>query len=274
MSKGRDHLKSIEMKRMLEERLKRSGWRFSFDKEQDKLRIEDEESGKGMTLSLPGMISKYQEGRESVVEDIAQHVEEALRVMVEPQQLSGKEQQIYPVIRAASFPTETKAGDEFVYEEHTAETRVYYALDLGRSYRLIDVRMMEQEDWTRGHIREMARFNVRSLENPVNKDIVAENTFYFVNEKDGYDASRILNQALLEEMNDKAAGQLAVAVPHQDVLIFADLVNDTGYDVLGQMAMSFFTSGDIPITALPFLYENGELEPIFIMARKKPSEDE
>ncbi|HET7616516.1 MAG TPA: DUF1444 family protein, partial [Bacillales bacterium] len=91
-----------------------------------------------------------------------------------------------------------------------------------------------------------------------------------VNQNDGYDASRILNTGLLEEMNEKAEGTLTVAVPHQDVLVFGDIRNDSGYDVLGQMAMSFYTSGRVPITALPFIYENGQLEPIFIMARKKP----
>lgn len=265
-------MKSIEMKRKLENRLKRPEWRFTFDHEQDTLRIEEEKSGKGMTLSLPGIISKYEAGRESVVEDIAHHVEEALQMMSEPQQLSGQEKQIFPVIRAASFPAETNEGTPFVYEDHTAETRIYYALDLGQSYRLIDEDMMKKEDWTRGHIREVARFNLRSLDHPMKTDEVAGNTFYFVNKNDGYDASRILNQALLEEMNEKVEGTLAVAVPHQDVLIFADIKNDTGYDVLGQMAMSFFTNGSVPITALSFLYENGELEPIFIMARKKPKE--
>lgn len=265
-------MKSIEMKRKLEQRLKRPEWQFTFDNEQDSLRIEDKDSGKGMTLSLPGIISKYENGRESVVEDMAHHVEEALQVMSEPQQLSGKEKQIFPAIRAASFPKETNEGIPFVYEDHTAETCVYYALDLGESYRLIDENMMENEDWTRDHIREISRFNLRSLDAPMKKDEVAGNTFYFVNENDGYDASRILNDALLEEMKEKVNGTLAVAVPHQDVLIFADIENDTGYDVLGQMAMSFFVKGSVPITALSFLYENGELEPIFIMARKKPKE--
>jgi uncharacterized protein YtpQ (UPF0354 family) len=35
------------------------------------------------------------------------------------------------------------------------------------------------------------------------------------------------------------------------------------------MAMSFFANGHVPITALSFLYEDGELEPIFIMGKNK-----
>ena len=32
---------------------------------------------------------------------------------------------------------------------------------------------------------------------------------------------------------------MAVAVPHQDVLIIADIRNDTGYDILAQITMGF-----------------------------------
>jgi len=62
---------------------------------------------------------------------------------------------------------------------------------------------------------------------------------------------------------------MAIAVPHQDVLILADIQNETGYDILAQMTMSFFASGRVPITALSFLYENGELEPIFILGKNR-----
>ena len=70
-------------------------------------------------------------------------------------------------------------------------------------------------------------------------------------------------------MQAKIEGDMAIAVPHQDVLIIADIRNNTGYDVLAQMTMSFFASGRVPITALSFLYEDGELEPIFILGKNK-----
>lgn len=264
-------MNSVEMKRKLEKRLKRPGWTFSFDKEKDMLRIEDEQTGKGTTLSLPGLISKYERG-ESVIDDIVYHVEQGLTAMNDQLKLNGQEKKIMPVIRSTSFPKETNDGKPLLSEDHTAETRIYYAVDLDSSYRLIDETMMADEQWTENHIHEMARFNLRSLKNPLKKDEVAGNTFYFVNENDGYDASRILNQTLLEEMSEKVSGTLAVAVPHQDVLIFADLQNDEGYDVLGQMAMSFFSGGRVPITALPFIYEDGQLEPVFIMAKKRPKQ--
>ena len=73
-------------------------------------------------------------------------------------------------------------------------------------------------------------------------------------------------------MEEKVEGRLAISVPHQDVLIFADIKNETGYDILAQVTMTFYTTGLVPITSLSFYYDNGELEPIFILASNRPKE--
>ena len=264
---------SKRMKSILTERLQRDEWNITFDQKNDKLRIEDRHTNQGITISLPGIISKWEERKQKAIDDVVYHVEEALNVMTKSQNLKGKESKIFPVIRSTSFPKETKEGIPLIYEEHTAETRVYYALDLGKTYRLIDENMAKDESWDIEKIKEVARFNVRSLDTSMKSDEVAGNTFYFLNHNDGYDASRILNESLLEKMDEEIEGTLAVAVPHQDVLIFADIKNDQGYDVLAQLTMNFFTEGRVPITSLPFLYENHELEPIFILAKNKPKND-
>ena len=46
-------------------------------------------------------------------------------------------------------------------DQHTAETNIYYALDLGKSYRLIDESMLKQMNATAQQVKEMALFNVR-----------------------------------------------------------------------------------------------------------------
>ena len=40
-------------------------------------------------------------------------------------------------------------------------------------------------------------------------------------------------------MREKISGDMVVAVPHQDVLIIADIVNEIGYDIIAQMTMKF-----------------------------------
>ncbi|MGM8215655.1 DUF1444 domain-containing protein [Bacillaceae bacterium W0354] len=265
---------SIKMKRKLEERFSSEHWNTYYDRDQDTFRIEWKDTKQGVTISLPGVISKWENRKEAALDELENHIKEALKIMNEEQTLEGKEEQIFPVIRSGSFPKKAKNGQKLIYSDHTAETRIYYALDLGKSYRLIDEEMLIKEGWKEERIKEVALFNVRRLPTELKQEEVAGNTFYFLSTNDGYDASRILNEALLEEMKGKAEGELAVGVPHQDVCIFVDVKNNTGYDILAQMMMQFFAEGHIPITSLPFLYEDKKLGPIFILAKNKRKNDE
>ncbi|MED4401236.1 DUF1444 domain-containing protein [Metabacillus fastidiosus] len=261
---------SRKLVEVIKEKLSNEHWSFEFDREKDMLRIENKTTDKGVSLSLPGIIAKWENKKEEAIDEVVYYVKEALNVMGKQQELTGKEKSVFPVIRSTSFTKETKEGIELVFADHTAETRIYYALDLGNTYRLIDVKMMEREGWNIEQLKEMAIFNLRSLETKVKADNVAGNIFYFFNANDGYDASRILNDSLLQSYEEKIEGKMAVAVPHQDVLIIVDVRNETGYDILAQLTMSFFASGTVPITALSFLYEDNRLEPIFILGKNRP----
>jgi uncharacterized protein YtpQ (UPF0354 family) len=261
---------SIKMKQLLQERLTNPDWSSSYHPKQDTLKVIDKEFNKGVTVSLPGIISKWEVSKEAAIDEVIYYIEESLLALRRNDDLTGKEKQIFPVIRSTSFPTETKEGKKLLFTEHTAETRIYYAVDLGKTYKLVDEKMMAKEGWQTEQIKQIATFNVRSLPVKVKEDEVAGNTFYFLNTNDGYDASRILNESLLDSYKEQVQGKMAVAVPHQDVLIIADIRNETGYDILAQMNMSFFTNGLVPITALSFLYSDGQLEPIFILGKNKP----
>ncbi|KKB39342.1 DUF1444 domain-containing protein [Bacillus thermotolerans] len=263
---------SKKLRRILEERLQKDNRSFTFDREKDELRIENTETGKGINVSLPPVVAKWQNKKEQAIDEVVYYVEEALAVMGAEHSLSNQEKNIFPVIRSTSFPKETKDGLPFFTDEHTAETRIYYALDLGKTYRLIDESLRKREGWTEERVREMARFNLRSLPTNVKKDEVSGNFFYFLNTNDGYDASRILNEKFLKDMSEQVEGEMTISVPHGDVLIIGDIRNETGYDVLAQMNMSFFAGGHVPITALSFIYEEGKLDPIFIMAKNRAAE--
>jgi uncharacterized protein YtpQ (UPF0354 family) len=260
---------SNQMKKELETRLARVDRAISYDREKDVFRIENKSTGKGISISLSGLVAKWHIEKEKAIDEVVYYVEEGLNAMEDPIRLSDHEKNIFPVIRSASFPTEAEEGIPFLIDEHTAETKIYYAVDMGKTYRLIDSRVLEKEGWEASRIREIALFNVRSLSTPLKEDQVRGNLFYFLNTNDGYDASRILNKGFLNEMKKRITGTMVIAVPHQDVLIIADIRNNTGYDVLAQMAMSFFANGRVPITALSFIYEHGELEPIFILGKNK-----
>ena len=79
----------------------------------------------------------------------------------------------------------TKQGVPFIYDEHTAETAVYYAVDLGKSYRLIDESMLVDLKLTEQQIREMSLFNVRKLSNSYTTDEVKGNIFTLLTQMTG-----------------------------------------------------------------------------------------
>lgn len=261
---------SIKMKKKLDELFTHDEWRVSFNRDKDIYRVEWKDTKQGVSINIPNVIAKYERRGDLAIEELHFHVSESLTMMHEEHQLEGEEKHIFPVIRATSFPKKTKAGKELVYVQHTAETNIYYALDLGTTYQLIDKKMLNEQGWNLERLKEIALFNIRSLDVNPKKDTVAENDFYFIATQDGYDASRILNEAFLEEMKANAVGELVVAVPHQDVLIITDVKNEMGYDILAQMTMKFFAEGRVPITSLPFIYEDKHLEPVFILAKNKP----
>ncbi|WP_029326877.1 DUF1444 domain-containing protein [Bacillus coahuilensis] len=266
-------MNEIQMRNELQKRLEREGRTFTYNHKDKTLRIENEHK-QGVTISLQTVVAKWSERKDDAIQDVVYYVDEALGVMGQDVTLTEKEKNIFPVIRSTSFPTESNEGHSLLTEEHTAETRIYYALDLGSTYRLIDTALLHREEWSSERVKELARFNVRSLPTPFRQDQVRDNLFYFVNAKDGYDASRILNDAFLKNMSDRIEGEMTVSVPHQDTLIIGDIRNEAGYDILAQMTMHFFTTGPVPVTALSFVYDEGKLEPIFILGKNRPVDKE
>src|SRR5690606_4098546 len=120
---------SLKMKKLLEEKLAHEDLRTTYNRNNDTFRVELKESKQGVSVTLPNVVSKYNERGEEAIQEIVDHISEALKIMNETHDLKGKEKHIYPVIRATSFPTKTNAGDPLIYKDHTAETRVFYALD-------------------------------------------------------------------------------------------------------------------------------------------------
>lgn len=261
----------FKMRDTLKSRLTHLEVQYQFNRDQESLRIYRTDNQKGVTVKLSPIVAKYNKGQKIIIDEIVYYVEETIHQMQDEAHKILNEKRIMPVIRATSFPTQTKEGNDFVTENHTAETRIYYALDLGNSYRLIDESLLKDLNLTEQQIKEMALFNVRKLNNPYKTDEVKGNIFYFINTNDGYDASRVLNASLLSSFEDKIEGEMLIALPHQDVLIIADIRNKTGYDIMAHMTMEFFTNGLVPITSLSLGFEKGRFEPIFILGKNNKS---
>ena len=259
----------FQMRDKLKDRLSKPEVKFTFNREDETLRISRVDNGKGVTVKIATIVAKYKEQKENIVDEIVYYVEEAIEQMKGEGLSEVNSAQIMPVLRSPSFDKKDKDGNAFVIEEHTAETNIYYVVDLGKSYRLMDEKMLESMKLSKQQLKEMALFNVRKLDNKYTTDEVKGNIFYFINSNDGYDASRILNTTFLNEIQDQCEGEMLVAVPHQDVLIIADIRNKTGYDVMAHLTMEFFTKGLVPITSLSLGYDKGHSRVPLMRARRR-----
>ncbi len=258
------------MKEKLEACLKGENRTFLFQPDKEQLVVT--EQNKKITLQIPQIIHRFEEEGESALQNIVYYVNEGFRAENLVVDLKGHPEKIFPVIRAASFPKSSKQGEKFISTEHTAETAIYYVFDNQHAYRFITEKDINKANFQISDIKKIALHNICKLETTLKKDHVGKNDFYFMRANDGYDASRLLNAPFLEKLKQQFQGEMVLSIPHQDVLIIADIKDDSGYDVLAHMTMQFFAEGFVPITSLPFVYHHGKLEPIFIMAKNRPKE--
>lgn len=261
----------FKLKDLILEKLnaKRDDFDSKFNRKDEELRIERKDNKKGVDIELAKAAQKAKND-DKFVNEIIYYIDETLTRM-EDESLDMDQSMIYPVVRATSFYEETKSGLKFIMDDHTNETRVYYAMDFKNSYRLIDEKLAESFGMSHEDIRILAYNNLGNLKIDYKKQTVQENDFYFVNHNDGYDASRILNEQFLNDMHEICEGEMMVGLPHQDVLIIADVKNEVGYDIMAQMMMQYFAEGLTPITSLSFSYRDKRLQPVFILGKQKNS---
>lgn len=264
--------KSFEIKRKLDQAFGETSYQTQFDRETDQYRVVDQETNQGVTIHLTKVIEKYEKVGDQALWPLVEKVTQSLKKLKVTHSLRGNEKQVFPVIRAESFNTTHGLDKQLISTSHTAETTIFYALDLETSYQLIDQALLQESGWTKDQLHDYALMNLADLPVDLNKQTVAGNDFYFVKNQDGYTASRILLDEFLENQKARATGELSFCIPHQDAFIIADIHNPKGYDILQQMAMQFFSEGQVPITALSFLYEEDILTPIFVMAKNKPTD--
>ncbi|GAA3723864.1 DUF1444 domain-containing protein [Salinicoccus jeotgali] len=246
---------------------KRDDFQTAFDREEEMLRVERIDNGKGLDIALSKAVDKAKKD-DKFVDEVVYYIDETLERMKEGE-LTLDENAIYPVVRSTSFHKETKSGLPFITDDHTNETNIYYALDFEKSYRLIDEELLNSLGIDKAALKKLAWKNLEKLPISYKKDTIQENDFYFINHNDGYDATRILNDAFLGEMYHSMEGEMMVGLPHQDVLIIADVKNNVGYDVMAQMMMQYFAEGLTPITSLSFSYDGDKLQPVFILGKQQ-----
>ena len=169
---------------------------------------------------------------------------------------------VYPVVRSTGFNKDNK--QYLVKYPHTNETDIYLAYDFGKGYKLLDKTFLEKLSLSLDEVFEFAKRNLENLPLKYNLDEVEGNKFYFLNAKDGYDGARVIDKNILDYFYKKIGESYYLGLPHQDVLIIADIKNKKGLEILQKMMVHFFTEGTVPITTITFKYDGEKLESYFI----------
>jgi len=220
-------------------------------------------------LSLEGLyesVEKQPDERRELLHSFVHRILATVRGMGESIDLARGEHAVYPVLRHRTFVEQSRKN--YVNRPHTAETYILYAYDLPEGYVLIEQHMLEQAGWDGEKLHACALDNLRQLPFSVKEQQVGEQTIYFISPTDGYAASRVLFTELLAQYErNKRGDTLGIAVPHQDVLILADLVGERGAQLLARLTYHFAARGDVPICPLPFVYQDGSLETIIVIQK-------
>jgi uncharacterized protein YtpQ (UPF0354 family) len=220
-------------------------------------------------------VRRNPEQRRNALYAFVERVAAGVRGFQASRELKGKEAHIYPVLRHLSSVSMASGESACVTMPHTAETVIAFALDHGDGYLLVDQQMLHDAGWSLEHLQAHAMENLRRLDVPVRTQQVGPHFIHFISPRDGYAASRVLLDDLLVRYDQQKSGQmLGVAVPHQDVLILADLQDKSGAQLLARLAFDFASKGPVPISPIPFLYEDGQLEPYLVVQKGAYGKDD
>lgn len=242
-----------------------TGWACRIEDGQLVLRGQHEDQEWTKQLSLEPFfvrVNKEPNQEQAIIQSTMRQIVVAIEGISVRRQIRGQEHAIYPVLRHRSFSKSDRAKTA-ILRPHTAETVLLYALDYGSGYTLIEQQMAAEGGWSLEQLHTYAMDNLRKLPlKQVRTQQVGPHFIHFISPTDGYAASRVLLTEVLEQYDQQKRGRfLGVAIPHQDVCILADLADESGGQLLARLTYDFASKGPVPITPIPFLYENSELVP-------------
>ncbi|MEX2104081.1 MAG: DUF1444 family protein, partial [Bacilli bacterium] len=109
------------------------------------------EENNGFTLRFRDVFERIQKNESEAdryLDELLERVDVLIHSERGNERLHGHEERIYPVLRHPSLLTKNPSNETLMHLEHTAESHVFYAYDLGKTYRLINQNMLDKEGWT------------------------------------------------------------------------------------------------------------------------------
>src|SRR4051812_34887149 len=97
-------MKALELVRLLKTKLSEDIYTYDYNRETNKLRLTHKATGKGIEISVPPILAKYETKKEVAINEVVYTIHETFQAM--EKEMAGEIDSsfsVYPVIRSTSF---------------------------------------------------------------------------------------------------------------------------------------------------------------------------
>lgn len=228
------------------------------------LKVKDED-GAEATAFLDNAYSEYSLRQTSKADIISRYVASFVESTREAATLNPR--QIVPVVKDRAWLKEVRRAmkdrgarsiKEQVIEELNQDLIIVYAEDGPQNIRFISAQTLQEAGLQREQLRELAIANLRRILPPVetaNGPLVS-----MLTAGGDYVPSLLLLDEIWSGDNLRVSGEIVVAVPTRDVLLFTDSHNKDGVKKLRELAKKAAADGPYSLTDRLFVYRGGRFE--------------
>lgn len=158
---------------------------------------------------------------------------------------------IYPFIKGGQYNLNTEDKQKPIMEKIAEGLYCAYVVDTGQSVAYISSAMLEEWGVKLEELKEVALSNFKR-DYSSEPRFVRENVFCY-NEKDSYDATRLLLSDQIIKLKEKIKGRLLFAIPNRDFFIlFGENPTSTRKKISKQV---FFDYQTMDYSISPYVYE-------------------
>ncbi len=169
---------------------------------------------------------------------------------------------IVPIIKDRGWTREINRGLasplELVFDDFNDELVVVYAEDNPTSMRYLTPKLFQESGFARTQLRDLAIHNLRQLL-PEPKLHIGP-LVSMISVGGDYEASLLLVDHLWSGGQIKVDGDIVVAVPSRELLLFTGSRNTAGIAKLNEMATQSLRESRYGLTDTLFVYRNGKFE--------------
>ena len=233
-------------------------------KDDMELHIEDS-AGKESTAFLDNAYSEYLLDPKSKTEIIQKYIVALIELKNECSPIDSS--RIVPVVKDRPWLAETqealkargiKKVLEYVYDDFNNELIIIYAEDSPNNIRYITPQDLDKVSVKKNELKSIATANLRNILPKI--ELHSGPLISMITAGGDYDASLLLFDDLWRSDLPKVDGEIVVAIPSRDLLLFTGSNNSAGIAKLREVASKSAHEAAYRLTGQLFIYRKGKFE--------------